>query len=348
MTNRGQGEVTAAVPGFGRTTRAVRDSSDIVADVALTVFHPSATSVEAGFFTWDISSGEVICDPVTLRMHGLVRRAGRDHGHVPRRVPDSDLSQVQEAMRKMVATAGTYQIEYRVRGEDGGLRWMEARGRVMPGPDGEPARMMGLVMDTTAVREQREAEERQLRELANRASRARDFTAALASASTVEAIIEAASDGLHAYSADGLILMALPGRPASGRRLVRLRRGQRARAERPRSGATDPAFGRDPMALPRLPALAGKPGRRLPAPGRDRWVIRRSGPGPRFRSSIRPARSAAACSASPSPATSPLTSAPCSSPRLACSASRWSGRGCTRRSTRWRPSCSAACCRAAR
>ncbi|HET9895351.1 MAG TPA: SpoIIE family protein phosphatase [Streptosporangiaceae bacterium] len=209
MTNRGQGEATAAVPGLGPATRAVHNSPDIVADVALTVFHPSATSVEAGFFTWDISSGEVICDPVTFRMHGLSDGLVATMDTFLGRVPDSDLHQVREAMRTMVAAAGTYQIEYRIRAEDGGLRWMEARGRVMPGPDGRPARMMGLVMDTTAARERREAEERQLREVANRASRARDFTAALASASTVNAIIEAASDGLHAYGANGVILMAL-------------------------------------------------------------------------------------------------------------------------------------------
>lgn len=190
----------------GSATSAAR--ADIVADVALTVFHPSATSVEAGFFTWDIATGEVICDPVTFRMHGLSDGLVATMDNFLGRVPESDLGHVQEAMQSMVASAGTYQIEYRIRGEDGGLRWMEARGRVMPGPDGKPARMMGLVMDTTAARAQREAEERQLREVANRASRAHDFTAALASASTVDAIIEAASDGLNAYGADSMILMA--------------------------------------------------------------------------------------------------------------------------------------------
>jgi serine phosphatase RsbU (regulator of sigma subunit) len=179
-----------------------------MADVALTVFHPSATSVEAGFFTWDIASGEVICDPVTLRMHGLADGQFATMDMFLGRVPADDLAQVSEAMSKMVASVGTYQIEYRVLGEDGSLRSMEARGRIMPGSNGEPARMMGLVMDTTAVRAQREFEERQLRELADRASRARDFTAALASASTVDAIIDAARTGLRAYGADSLILMA--------------------------------------------------------------------------------------------------------------------------------------------
>ena len=209
MTARGKGEIAEPVIGSSTLAAAEHDAKDALADVALTVFHPNATSVEAGFFTWDIASGEVICDPVTFRMHGLKGRLVATMDTFLARVPDSDLAQFREAVATMVASAGTYQIEYRVIGEDGSLRSMEARGRIMPGPDGRPARMMGLVMDTTATRAKREAAERQLREVADRATRSRDLIAALASASTVDAIVEAASTGLRAYGADGLILMAM-------------------------------------------------------------------------------------------------------------------------------------------
>ena len=253
MTKRGPGEVT-------------KPAAEFLADVALTVFHPSATSVEAGFFTWDIASGEVICDPVTLRMHGLADGQIATMDMFLARVPATDLAQVSEAMSKMVASVGTYQIEYRVLGEDGSLRSMEARGRIMPGPDGEPARMMGLVMDTTAVRAQREFEERQLRELADRASRARDFTAALVAASTVDEIMDAARTGLRAYGADSLILMA----SRDGRLQVVASCGfddaSVAALSTPRPRASDAAFRRDRLALSGAPSVAGKPDRRLPAP----------------------------------------------------------------------------------
>src|SRR5580698_9128633 len=159
MKPRGRSEATELSIATGLA--AVTDQ-DIVADVALTVFHPSATSVEAGFFSWDIGSGEVIGDPVTFRMHGLSDGLIATMDSFLARVPATDLAQVYEAMQSMVASTGTYQIEYRVTGEDGSLRSMEARGRIMPGPDGRPARMMGMVMDTTTVRAQREAEERRL------------------------------------------------------------------------------------------------------------------------------------------------------------------------------------------
>ena len=65
---------------------------------------------------------------------------------------------------------------------------MEARGRVVPGPDGQPARMTGIVMDTTTIWASREAERRRLYEGAERTSLTQKFTAALASAVTVDAI----------------------------------------------------------------------------------------------------------------------------------------------------------------
>ncbi|HUZ25595.1 MAG TPA: SpoIIE family protein phosphatase [Streptosporangiaceae bacterium] len=200
--------VASAAGGAGGAVRATTDAPEPLTDWPLMVFQPNATSVEAGFFTWEVATGEVICDPGTYRMHGLPEATSASMDAFLSRVPESDLPDVVEAMKRMVASCGTYQIEYRVAREDGSLRCIEARGRVLPGPDGSPVRMMGVAMDTTAVRARREAEERRLREGADRARRAREFTAALASAVTVEAIVAAVRDGLHAYGADSLIMVA--------------------------------------------------------------------------------------------------------------------------------------------
>lgn len=176
-------------------------------DGALAGFHPNSTSVDAGFFTWDIASGTVIGDPIVYRMHGLPDDTSASMESFLSKVPPAELPQVRRAMERMMSHTGTYQIEYRIMLDDGSLRSMEARGRILPGPDGLPARMMGLVTDTTMVREKREEENRKLRERADRARRMRDFTATLASAITVSSIADAARDGLHAYGADSLILV---------------------------------------------------------------------------------------------------------------------------------------------
>jgi serine phosphatase RsbU (regulator of sigma subunit) len=171
-------------------------------------FRPSSTSVDAGFFTWDIGSGEVVCDPVTYRMHGLPEDPAATIDTFLSTVPDTDLPQLRQAMDDMVSSVGTYQLEYRIAGPEGDLRTMEARGRVMPGPDGRPSRMMGMVVDITKIRATRDAEQLRLREVADRARRMHEFTASLASALTVNAIVDAARVGIAAYSSDSLLLVA--------------------------------------------------------------------------------------------------------------------------------------------
>jgi serine phosphatase RsbU (regulator of sigma subunit) len=171
-------------------------------------FQPNATRVEAGFFGWDVATGKIVCEPGTYRLHGLPADGSATMDTFLSRVPAEDRDQVTEALRLMMGACGSYQFEYRVTGHDGTLRWMEARGHVLPGPDGRAAKLIGFVTDTTAIRATRDAERRRLHEGAERASRTHTFTAALASAVTVDDITSAARAGLAAYGANGLIMVA--------------------------------------------------------------------------------------------------------------------------------------------
>ncbi len=170
--------------------------------------HPSVTSVSAGFFGWDMATGQIMCEEGTYRLHGLPDDGSATMDMFLARVPDADRDTVIEVMGQMMSSCGTYQVEYRVIGGDGSLRSMEARGHVVPGPDGRPAKMIGLVMDATAIQAKRDAERRRLHEGAERALQTQKFTAALASAATVDEIVAAARTGLAAYGANGLIMVA--------------------------------------------------------------------------------------------------------------------------------------------
>jgi len=176
-------------------------------DHGSTAFRPTSTSVDAGFFSWDITTGEVTGDPAAYRMHGLSPETGASLETFLAMVPESDLPQLLETMEQLTEASGTYQIEYRIKSASGALRTMEARGRILTGDDGQPAQMMGMVVDTTTMRAKRDAEQRRLREVADRARRMHSFTAALASAITVNAIVEAAQVGISAFGADSLILV---------------------------------------------------------------------------------------------------------------------------------------------
>ncbi len=90
----------------------------------------------------------------------------------------------------------------------GTLRSMEARGRVVPGPDGLPGRMTGVVMDATTIWASREAERRRLHEGAERTALTQEFTAALALAVSVGDITTAAQAGLATYGANSLVIVA--------------------------------------------------------------------------------------------------------------------------------------------
>lgn len=196
--------VAPSVPGG---LPAGNGSPETLRERGWTAFQPTTTTVDAGFFTWELDTGELICDPVNYRMHGLPEDPSATIDDFLARVPETDMPSLREAMEQMVASAGTYQIEYRVRLPDGSLRTMEARGRVLAGPDGVPNRMIGMVVDTTTSRARRDAEQRRLRDVADRARRMHEFTAALASAITVSAIIDAAKAGIAAFGADSLVLV---------------------------------------------------------------------------------------------------------------------------------------------
>jgi serine phosphatase RsbU (regulator of sigma subunit) len=77
-----------------------------------------------------------------------------------------------------------------------------------PGPDGRPAEMTGFVMDATTIWASQEAERRRLRQGAERTALTQKFTAALASAISVDDITAAAREGLAIYGANGLVMLA--------------------------------------------------------------------------------------------------------------------------------------------
>ncbi|MFF8933876.1 SpoIIE family protein phosphatase [Streptomyces paradoxus] len=174
-------------------------------------FQASASIVQAGFFCWEIATGEVSCDPLTLALHGMPESGPSDISSFLAAVHESDLADVRDALGLIAESCGNYQIEYRVTAGHGRHRSLEARGRILPGADGLPARMVGVVMDTTAVHERHEAERRRLYERATRERWMRELTTALAAAVTVKDIMAAAQAGLRTFGADALAVIAPEG-----------------------------------------------------------------------------------------------------------------------------------------
>ena len=62
---------------------------------------------------------------------------------------------------------GEFHSEYRVLLPDGSVRWVDARGRVFCGPEGEPTRMLGVARDSTELRTARDTVARALEHMAD-------------------------------------------------------------------------------------------------------------------------------------------------------------------------------------
>jgi PAS domain S-box-containing protein len=113
----------------------------------------------AGAGLWSLALG---AEP-----HWVTRRARELFGFSPdekvtarrvlRRIHPEDKERVRQALREGVTNGGESEVEFRVVGPDGNVRWLSSRGHVTRSASGEPASLMGSVVDVTPRREAEEA-----------------------------------------------------------------------------------------------------------------------------------------------------------------------------------------------
>lgn len=165
-------------------------------------YAPSGVSASAGFFNWQLPSGDVVCDEQTFRLHGLSPDADPQFETFLGQVPPEDVEDLLRTLNPLLSEVGDYIFEYRVRWPDGVVHTLETRGRVVGGPDGRPTRLMGVIADITA----RRAAEEAARSEARAATRIQAVTAGLAAASTLEEVRAAVQRALPSLGADALIV----------------------------------------------------------------------------------------------------------------------------------------------
>ncbi len=102
-----------------------------------------------GVFDWDLATGELRWDD---QLHELFQRdratfAGTIAAFTECVHPD-DRDRVDRAHAAAISSVGEYEAEYRVMLPSGRQRWVRARGRALPGPDGTAARVIGAAIDS--------------------------------------------------------------------------------------------------------------------------------------------------------------------------------------------------------
>jgi PAS domain S-box-containing protein len=164
-----------AVRGFVSIAQDITEQKRSHEALASTLekLHLTLSSAQMGAWDWDIKSGKIIWDDRTQELFGFTPGTfpGTHDAYFERLHPD-DREPTRRRYHECLAALRDFDIEYRAVWPDGSIQWMNSIGRVHYGPDGEPARMVGVVLDIQKRKQEEEAL-RALHEITSELSRAR-------------------------------------------------------------------------------------------------------------------------------------------------------------------------------
>ena len=169
--NRMQAEIVQAAQGLEGARKGLRDAN-IALKTRMAELRTSRARFEFavrgsrdGLWDWDVAHGTVYFSPRWKAMLGYAdEELPNEVSEWEGRVYTDDRERFQETLQGYLQGAlPDYEIEFRMRHRDGGLRWILARGTALRDAEGRAYRMAGSHTDIT---DRKRAEEEQLR-LAN-------------------------------------------------------------------------------------------------------------------------------------------------------------------------------------
>ncbi|MEV5242068.1 SpoIIE family protein phosphatase [Streptomyces cinnamoneus] len=144
-----------------------------------------------GSFDWDLDNDRLHLDPVALEI--LHVPPGTYHGSISElggRLPRTDASRLDALVSRALKDGSEfYGAYYRVRTDDGSLRWTYTQGRIQRDEAGRPRRIVGVVRDATEELD-RAGPPLQDVEHRHQTTVVETITAALAHARTVQDVID--------------------------------------------------------------------------------------------------------------------------------------------------------------
>jgi PAS domain S-box-containing protein len=131
-----------------------------------TRFEIALEETDTGVWEWDLETDELVWDEATERLFGYTpgEFPGTFEGFADR-VPDEDMDIVQKELEATIESGKEYRTNFRVQPPDGEQRWVQARGVITYGDDGDPERMLGIQTDITEQKEREQAIEQTRTEL---------------------------------------------------------------------------------------------------------------------------------------------------------------------------------------
>jgi PAS domain S-box-containing protein len=104
-----------------------------------------------GAWEWDVAASRVSWSPALERIHGIPEGSFDGSFEAYQRdMHPEDRERVLGTVRELLASERTeHHLLYRIVRPDGETRWVEANGRVLRGPNGEPVKLIGVCADVT-------------------------------------------------------------------------------------------------------------------------------------------------------------------------------------------------------
>jgi len=103
-----------------------------------------------GVWDWNIRTGELNWSDSLEPLHGLAPGTfGGTFEHFQQLIHSDDREMVNVAIRQALESGGDFYVEFRNVWPNGGIHWIAGSGKVFPGDDGQPLRMIGIGLDVT-------------------------------------------------------------------------------------------------------------------------------------------------------------------------------------------------------
>jgi PAS domain S-box-containing protein len=110
-----------------------------------------------GSWEWDVRTNALWWSDELYRIYGVPHDVPATYDTFVQHVHPDDRARIGAVIQQSLATGEPFEFEHRiVRGRDGAVRTLFARGRVTPGADGAPARMSGVGHDITEAKQAEE------------------------------------------------------------------------------------------------------------------------------------------------------------------------------------------------
>lgn len=114
-------------------------------------------AAKIGVWSWNIAASEMVWSDRCRELLGISKDEELSYERFLEALHPKDRDPIDLAVREALENRLDYHVTYRAIWPDGSRHWIEAMGRAEYGPDGNPVKMRGIVMDIT---ERKRAEEK--------------------------------------------------------------------------------------------------------------------------------------------------------------------------------------------